>query len=220
MKITNEIFQIGGKDLSFHQDGGSFLINFGGHAAIVDVGTGRGMDKLVNNINECGVDPKQIEYLLMSHSHFDHVGGAKDFKTMAPCLTVAHELTAQYLEQADDVVTAAYAYKASLQPFFVDRKITGNREKIELGGRIITAIHAPGHSPDSMAFFTESEGLKVLLAQDVFGPLDPIILSNREDYLKSRHQMQLLEADILCDGHCGIFKGKAVIKNYIESCLR
>jgi len=110
MKITDEIFQIGGKDLTFYQDGASFLINFNGHAAIVDVGTGRGMDKLLSNISACGVELKQIEYLLMSHSHFDHVGGVRAFKAVAPCTTVAHEITAQYLEQADNVVTATSAF--------------------------------------------------------------------------------------------------------------
>ncbi len=219
MKITNEIFQIAGKDHTFHQDGAGYLINFNGHAAVIDVGTGRAMEKLLANILACGVDLEQIEYLLLSHSHFDHVGGAQGLKAVTPCRTVAHELAARYLEQADNVVTAAYAYKATIRPFLVDWRLSGSRQEIELGGRTVSALHLPGHSPDSMAFFTESDGFKVLFAQDALGPLEPIILSDKEAYQQSLNDMLFLEADILCDGHCGIFRGKEAVREYIKSCL-
>ncbi len=220
MKITNEIFQIAGKELTSYHDGAGFLINFSGHAAVVDVGTGRAAEKLLANIRSCGVEPEQIEYLLMSHCHFDHVGGARELTAVAACRTVAHELTARYLEQAENVVTAAYAYKVTTQPFLVDWRLTGKGEEIDLGGRTLSALHLPGHSPDSMAFFTESEGLKVLFAQDVLGPLDPIILSDEEHYRQSCNELLSLEADILCDGHRGIYRGKEAVKKYIKSCLK
>jgi len=89
-----------------------------------------------------------------------------------------------------------------------------------LGGRIIEAIHIPGHSPGSLAYLTESEGMKVLFGQDVHGPLDSSLLSHREDYLKSLELLISLEADILCEGHYGIFRGKDKVKQFIASFLK
>jgi glyoxylase-like metal-dependent hydrolase (beta-lactamase superfamily II) len=84
---------------------------------------------------------------------------------------------------------------------------------------VITAIHTPGHSPGSVVYQTESEGLRVLFAQDVHGLLDPTLLSNRQDYFHSLERLISLDADIPCEGHFGIYKGRQRVKGFIESFL-
>jgi len=86
-----------------------------------------------------------------------------------------------------------------------------------LGERQIEAVNIPGHSPGSVAYLTLSDGLKVLFGQDIHGPLNPVILSNREDYNKSLKLLVSLEADILCEGHYGVFYGKDEVKKFITS---
>ena len=135
---------------------------------------------------------------------------------MLHCRIVAHELEAPFLEQGDNVVTAANWYGAKIQPFHVDLKISGSQEEISLGGRIIKAIHTPGHSPGSMVFLTESEGMKVLFGQDVHGPIHPDLKSNAKDYQRSLELMLSLEADILCEGHYGIYRGKKEVADFIK----
>lgn len=220
MKITNEIFQIGGPGFTSHEDAAIYLINFDGHFAMVDAGCGYSQDKLFHNIRLCDVNPEQIEYLLITHCHFDHTGGAKYVKEKLQCQIVAHELDAQFLEEGNNTVTAASWYGATIQPFKVDRKLSYTREDIKLGHRIIKAIHVPGHSPGSVVYLTESEGLKVLFAQDVHGPLDASLLSDKKNYLKSLKILISLDVDILCEGHYGIYKGKEDVKNFIRSFLR
>ena len=219
MKITSEIFQVGGGSYTSPDDAAIYLINFGGHAALVDAGCGDSQDRLLKNIRSCGVDPKQIEYLLITHCHFDHTGGAKSIKEKLQCTTVAHELEVPFLEQGDDVVTAAIWYRASIQPFAIDKKLSGDTQEILLGGRTITAIHTPGHSPGSVVYVTESEGLKVLFGQDVHGPLDARLKSDRADYLRSLRLLLSLDADILCEGHFGVFTDKKEIAKFIKSFL-
>jgi len=219
MKITNEIFQIGGGGYTSLEDAAVYLIDFGGHAAIVDAGCGRAQKKLLRNIRSCNIDPGQIELLLVTHCHFDHTGGVKALKDIIPFQIIAHELEAPFLEEGDNTVTAAKWYGAEIEPFHIDRKLTGERENIDLGDRQIEAIHVPGHSPGSVVYFTESEGLKILFAQDVHGPINPIILSDRDDYLRSLKLMISLEADILCEGHFGVYRGKTEVKKFIKSFL-
>jgi glyoxylase-like metal-dependent hydrolase (beta-lactamase superfamily II) len=219
MRITSEIFQVGGEGLTSAEDAAVYLINFNGHAALVDAGCGRSIHELINNILACDTHLKQIEYLLITHCHFDHTGGAKMLRDRLQCRIIAHELDARFLETGNDTVTAANWYGSKLQPFVVDRKLTGARETIELGGRVIHAIHTPGHSPGSVVYLADSEGLKVLFGQDVHGPIDRSLLSDREDYRRSLKLLLSLKSDILCEGHFGIFKGKKEVVKFIESFL-
>jgi glyoxylase-like metal-dependent hydrolase (beta-lactamase superfamily II) len=219
VKITSEIYQVGGGGLTSHEDAAVYLINFGGCAALVDAGCGRSQDKLLSNILSCGVNPEQVEYLLITHCHFDHTGGAKAMKKRLHCQVVAHELDAPFLESGDNDVTAASWYGSSIQPFVVDRKLSAHEEDIDLNGRLIKSIHTPGHSPGSVIYLTESEGFKVVFAQDVHGPLDSRLLSNKADYLLSLKLLISLQADILCEGHFGVYKGKKKVEKFIKSYL-
>jgi glyoxylase-like metal-dependent hydrolase (beta-lactamase superfamily II) len=217
IRITEEISLVGGGGLSSPGDAAIYLIDFPSHAAIVDAGCGGGIDKILNNIQECGVAPEQIEYLLITHCHYDHTGGARELKDATGCKIVAHELDARFLEEGNDTVTAARWYGSSIEPLQIDWKISGAKEIIEMGERTVDVIHIPGHSPGSVAFVTESDGNKVLFGQDVHGPLDSSLLSDKKEYTKSLDLLLSLDADILCEGHYGIFIGKENVKDFIRS---
>ena len=52
MKITSDIFQIGGDGFTSPQDAAVYLIYHDGHGAIVDAGCGDHMDILLENIHK------------------------------------------------------------------------------------------------------------------------------------------------------------------------
>ena len=89
-------------------------------------------------------------------------------------------------------------------------------DRILLAEREIQVIHIPGHSPGSLAYLVESEGKRVLFAQDVHGPIHPALLSNRADYQASLRRLLALQADILCEGHYGVFVGQANVAAFID----
>ena len=217
--ITSEIFQVGGSEYTSVEDAAIYLICFNGRSALVDAGCGYRNQALYRNISECGVDLKSIEYLMITHCHFDHTGGGAAVRKEIGCKTVAHKLEALYLEQGDNIVTAAEWYDAEIEPFPVDVRLSQDKTDLQLGGRAITAIHAPGHSPGSVIFLTESDNKKILFGQDVHGPLSPALKSNRADYIDSLNMMITLHADILCEGHFGIYTGRQNIEKFIRSFL-
>ena len=217
--ITREIFQVGGYGLTAPEDAAIYLLSFDGHAALVDAGTGRAQARRLGHLAALGVPPGQIDYLLLTHCHYDHTGGARGLRDRLGCPVVAHELDAGFLEQGDNEVTAASWYGAKLSPCPVDRRLNQIWQTLPLGERSITALHIPGHSPGSLAYLTESEGQTVLFGQDVHGPLDLRLRSNRTDYRASLERLLALEADILCEGHYGIFRGKAAVAEFIRSFL-
>jgi glyoxylase-like metal-dependent hydrolase (beta-lactamase superfamily II) len=215
MEITSEIFEVGGGHLTSPEDAAIYLIKFGQESALVDAGCGLAIERLFANIRKCGADPLRIKYLLITHCHYDHTGGAAELKRRIGLDIVAHELDAPFLEAGDNRVTAADWYDAELEAFRVDRKLAGSGDEIMLGGRRIEVLQAPGHSPGSVVYLTESDGLKVLFAQDVHGPIEPSFLSNLRDYNESLKMLLAIGADILCEGHYGVYRGKAEVARFI-----
>jgi glyoxylase-like metal-dependent hydrolase (beta-lactamase superfamily II) len=106
-----------------------------------------------------------------------------------------------------------------MTPVKVDEKLTGEHETLLVGGREIEAIHIPGHSPGSVAYLLESDGKMVLFGQDVHGPLDKTLRSDERLYKESLKKLISLHADILCEGHYGVFIGKDKVRKFIESFL-
>ena len=219
MTITSEIWQVGGDGFTSAQDAAIYLVCFDGHAAIVDAGCGGQIDRLEANVRACGIEPEQVEYLLITHCHFDHIGGAEEIRTRFGCSIVAHEKDAVAMETGNSLLTAASWYATTQQPLAVDIKLTGRRDYINLGKRQVTAIHTPGHTPGSVVYLAESDGMRVLFGQDVHGPLHDDFGSDRRAYHQSLLKMAELGADILCEGHFGVFRGTEKVNEFIRSFL-
>lgn len=217
MRITSEIFQVGGEGFTSSQDASIFLIKIGTQLSLIDSGCGFGEETLKENIEETGADPNQIQLLLLTHCHYDHTGGAPSLRSKYGCKIIAHELDASFLEAGDNEATAATWYGARINSFKIDRKLKRPLEVINVAGREIEAYHIPGHSPGSLAFLMESDGKRVLFGQDVHGPLHPSLHSDRKDYEESLKKLISLEADILCEGHYGIIEGKKKVIDFIQS---
>ena len=219
MEIVKNLWQVGGGDLTAPEDAAIYLVRLGKQAALLDAGCGNAHNRLTENIAAVLPGDVRISHLFITHCHYDHVGGATALKEQYGCKLVAHRLDAIYLESGDSGVTAASWYGTIMQPLTIDHKIEGHKEIFELGNGKITAHHCPGHSPGSLVYTVKLEDQKVLFGQDVHGPLDPSLLSNREDYERSLKFMMSLEADILCEGHFGVYMGKDNINAFIKSFL-
>ena len=217
MEIIKNLWQVGGGDLTAPEDAAIYLIRFEHQAALIDAGCGRAHDRLVANISKVLPESVQITYLFLTHCHYDHVGGAAAIRDRYGCKIVTHTLDAVYLESANNNVTAASWYGAQIAPLNIDHKIIGRKKSFKIDSGEIMSYHCPGHSPGSVVYMVEFEKIRVLFGQDVHGPLDPSLLSNSEDYIRSLKFLLSLNADILCEGHFGVFKGKKKIEKFIKS---
>ena len=220
MEIVQNLWQVGGAAYTAPEDAAIYLIRFDRQAALIDAGCGHAHKQLVANISAVLPPEIQITYLFLTHCHYDHVGGAAALRDHYACKVVAHQLDAAYLEAGDSAVTAASWYGVHMTPLPVDHKIKGAEERFEIGDGSITAYHCPGHSPGSVVYMTKISNQKVLFGQDVHGPLDASLLSNRQDYIDSLKLMMSLEGDILCEGHFGIYRGRDDINRFIRSYLK
>lgn len=220
MKIIDHVWQVGGDGLSAPGDAAVYLVAFDKSAALIDAGCGHGHARIIDNISKCLPPLAALEYLFLTHCHYDHTGGADALRKQFSCRIVAHELDARFLETGDAAVTAASWYNMSLPPFTIDHKIKTAGGSFPLGSGTIQALHCPGHSPGSVVYITEAGGKKILFGQDIHGPLHPSLLSNRDEYITSLTMLLTIEADILCEGHYGIIEGKKEVQKFIQSFIR
>jgi glyoxylase-like metal-dependent hydrolase (beta-lactamase superfamily II) len=219
MRIMKNVWQVGGEGLTAPGDAAVYLICMGNRAALIDAGTGSGHGRLVKNIAECLPENVVIDQLFLTHCHYDHTGGAAEVKRHFGCKVIIHENEADYLKRGDSTVTAASWYGVEMAPFSVDATIQKEKETFAVGDGMLTAVFCPGHSPGSVVYFASVDEKLVLFGQDVHGPLHPSLLSDRNAYMKSLRFMRSLDADILCEGHYGIYRGKSAVRRFIGSYL-
>lgn len=216
-EIMENLWQVGGGDLTGGGDAAVYLVRFGDRAALIDAGTGNRHAVLRANIEACLPEEIRLEYLFLTHCHFDHTGGAEAVRKTFGCKIVAHALDAVYLESGDSAVTAASWYGARMPPLPVDMRLEGPENEIEVGIGQVTALHWPGHSPGSMVLTTRLAGQLVLFGQDVHGPIHPSLLSDMSAYQVSLQKLFDLDADLLLEGHYGVFHGKGEVSDFIRS---
>lgn len=219
-RIKKDLWQVGGSGLTDSADAAIYLVRFGNEAVLIDAGCGNGHSRLKEHIAASIPPDVQLEYLLLTHCHFDHIGGAEAVRSEFGCRIVAHELDAVYLEAGDTEVTAASWYGARLEPLAIDIKLTGEKSTLAIGAGAVTAIHCPGHSPGSLVYTTHIGDELILFGQDVHGPIHPALLSDERQYQASLERLVALGADLLLEGHYGIFRGKEDVREFIQSFMR
>ncbi len=219
MGITSNVSQVGGAGISHSSDAGVYLVRDKNEAVLIDAGTGESTDRIIANIKSEGVAPEKISHLFLTHCHYDHTGGAAKIREITGCSIVCHALDAVYLENGDSDVTAASWYSSFMSPLTIDIAVNEKKRVFHAGSLTLTMHHTPGHSPGSAVFTCTSDNKLVLFGQDVHGPLNDMLLSNRDDYTRSLEFLLGLGADILCEGHFGVYYGKREVKDFIESYL-
>lgn len=215
-EVIKDIFIVGGPDITDGRDGCIYLLNFD-ELILIDTGAGWSVDDIIKNIELFGFDCKSLSKIILTHCHIDHIGGVPKIKKRFGSKIYIHELDAPPLENGDPVLTAATWYQTSFPPTSVDVKFKLPQEVLVMGEQKIICLHTPGHTPGSICIYLDRDGKRVLFAQDLHGPLLEEFGSNLGDWDRSTKKLLDLDADILCEGHFGIYKTKKEVKDYILS---
>jgi len=218
-EIVKDIFIVGGPDITDGRDGCVYLMDFG-ELILIDTGAGWSVENIIKNIEKLGLDCKNLNKIILTHCHIDHIGGVPEIKKRFGSKIYIHKLDAPPLEAGDAILTAASWYQTSFPATPVDVKFNLPEETLMIGEQKIVCLHTPGHTPGSICIYLDKDGKRILFGQDLHGPLLPEFGSSLEDYGRSTKKLLDLDADILCEGHFGIYKTKKDVRNYILSYRR
>jgi metallo-beta-lactamase class B len=98
---------------------------------------------IVGGMQKLGLDPKQVKYILISHAHTDHIGGAE---------ILQKKYGARVVMAAPDWDTVG-KYPNRYKTMAPKRDIVAtDGMKITLGGRTVTIWTTPGHTPGTISY--------------------------------------------------------------------
>ena len=166
--LDGGILQIDTEMAGMRQLVAGFLVP-GERPALIETGPATVIPTLVDGLRESGLGPEDLAYVVVSHIHLDHAGGAGDILEHFPNATVVvHRAGARHLADPSRLMDSAYrVFGPSLDRLFGPLKaVPEDRlravdpgEFIDLGGnRTLEIIEAPGHAKHHMAILDSDTG--------------------------------------------------------------
>jgi len=134
------------------------VVNTG--AALILFDTGLDPEGITGALAEAGYTPDQVDHVVITHMHGDHIGGLMDGDT--PTFPDAAHTTAATEFDAWAAMDNR-TFDAKMRPLAERTAMIGDGDSIAPG---ITAMAAHGHTPGHTVYMIESEGKRLLLAAD------------------------------------------------------
>jgi metallo-beta-lactamase class B len=177
---------------------------------LIDAPLEENVRKILDNIRALGLDPADIRVLLVSHAHFDHVGGVADMLQATGAELVVSEADAAFVREGRNFGLGG-TYPAAR----VARTV-GHLETVRVGPNVLTAHLTPGHTPGCTSWggaveidgssysFVSVCSLSVLGNYELGGD-DPTYRGQARDYCASVAHLESLDPDIFLGAHGGWF---------------
>lgn len=147
------------------------LIEHHGRAAFVDTGTFETLPRALAALDALGLGPDAVDYVILTHIHLDHAGGAGVMMEAFPnARLVVHPRGARHMAEPSKLmagVEAVYGKEQArhlygeLKPIAAERIIEAHEGTIvRLAERELLCIDTPGHARHHIAIFdTQSKGI-------------------------------------------------------------
>ena len=154
------------------------LIVEGGRAAIIDTGVNSSVPFVLDALRGKGLRPEQVDYVILTHIHLDHAGGAGLLLSKSPNakLTV-HPRGARHIVDPGRLIEgtiAVYGAEATrrlygeIMPVPQDRIVeTPHGSTLKLNGRALAFFDTPGHARHHVSVHDAKSGH--VFAGDTFG---------------------------------------------------
>lgn len=134
-----------------------YLVEAGTEVAFIEVGTNSSTPRLMKTLKERGWKPEQVSYVIVTHVHLDHAGGAGSLMQLLPNATLlVHPYGARHMIDPARLEAGARAVYGDalfdrtygkLIPIAEDRvQIMEEGAEVSLGERQLRFIDTPGHA--------------------------------------------------------------------------
>jgi glyoxylase-like metal-dependent hydrolase (beta-lactamase superfamily II) len=203
----------------------SFLLDDGKGLTLIDTLLDKTGTLVLDELKKLGKKPQDVKRIILTHAHQSHLGGLRALKEATGARVYSHDWEAPIIEgkkkvQVPPTTTLVPQKPLKLYPFQV-AFVLGLKvpppcdvdENLKDGDHVgpLTVMHAPGHTPGSLAFYWPEK--KVLIAGDIVSTWPEvalgwpqITLDNKQNRESVGKLTDMVQAEVLCVGH-----GQAII---------
>ena len=160
---------------------------------LVDSGTGQSNSNLFSKIKEIGIEPDDIDLIVNTHCHYDHVGGNDFFPNAKIAI---HRIDAIALRDPESELTVSSLFGAIVRRHDVDIEL---EEGDKIAG--FEVINTPGHTKGGISLY---DGEILISGDTIFsnggvGRMD--IGGDPNDMKESLMRLKELDVEYLLPGH-------------------
>jgi hydroxyacylglutathione hydrolase len=156
-------------------------------------------------IQDIGVSLEQIQLIIGTHTHCDHIGGNRIIQDRSGCDIALHKVGKYFMDTQDDWATW-WRYFSQEADFFNCTQALDDEEVLPIGPHEFQVIHTPGHACDGISLYNRKA--KVLISGDALWEDDiPTITMRVEgstcllDLWDSLKKLESLDVEIVYPGH-------------------
>lgn len=220
--------------------GECFLLKGAKKTALIDTGFAFCAQGLIRNL-EKALNGRKLDYILLTHSHYDHVSAAAYVKSRWPeAVTVASPYTKRVLQRptAQRIIRemnqhaakphGVHCYPQAPMDLIIDLAVEEGAI-LDLGDMTLEVLETPGHTKCAIAFYSKEE--RLLLGNETFGTLGssitdviPCNLVGHRSTLDSIKKAAGLAAEHVLIAHYGLVHGndaraffEAATRNFIRT---
>ena len=196
IKAAEDVYQIRFKNRAAN----AYLVRGKSRTIMIDVGLSSNFVHLLECLDHLGCALDQIDMVILSHEHLDHIGAAYRFDDRT--IIAAHRLAANKIMLRDDFSMLRKMFNEPNEPIDVDIWLEeGNL--IDLGNFRLNVMYTPGHTSACISLFDQEKGL--LFAADTLMPggvMGGVFGSGSiSDYIQSLERLRGLNSTVLLSGH-------------------
>jgi glyoxylase-like metal-dependent hydrolase (beta-lactamase superfamily II) len=156
----------------------AYLLVHNGHGAFIDCGTNHSAPRLLGALAEADLDASKVDWLILTHVHLDHAGGAGELMARLPnARLVVHPRGARHMADPSQLwagAMAVYGEEVMEQAYGRLRPVPAERimeapdgHIVDLRGRPLRCLDTPGHAKHHLAIYDEQAN--VCFTGDTFG---------------------------------------------------
>lgn len=221
-EVAENIYLIDDQVCSISKLGSVYLLNEE-KKALVDSGPPSSASVVLEGIRKVGVSPEDISYIIVTHIHLDHAGGAGVLlKAMPRAQVVVHRKGARHLVKPTELIESAtkaqgaqiIARYGEVEPVEPERvQVAYDGDTVRLSGeQVLDFIDAPGHAPHELCIFeSRNSGIFVgdavglcLADGEVLLPCHPPPGFDVEVCINTIQRLMTLNASRLYFAHFGV----------------
>jgi glyoxylase-like metal-dependent hydrolase (beta-lactamase superfamily II) len=169
-----------------------YLMAHDGRLAVIETGTGQTVAKVLKLIRDLGYEYSAVDYVIITHVHLDHAGGAGGLMEALPeARLVVHPRGARHMQDPSKLQAGAIAvygekiyYRdyGELSPIPEERMIIAEDDTaIDLAGRRLRILDTPGHARHHFCVYDETS--RGIFTGDTLGIVYPELCEDGESFV-------------------------------------